>query len=258
MGIVNVTPDSFFARSRVDLQRVLIVAEQMIQDGADMLDIGGESTRPGAEPVALQEELDRVIPAIELLSKSFDIPISIDTQKTEVMSAAVQAGASFINDINALQAPDAIALAATLGVDVCLMHKKGSPLDMQSSPTYQHVVEEVFDFLHSRYTACIEGGILPSRITLDPGFGFGKTLAHNLQLLKHLARFKSLGCPLLVGMSRKSMLGDILHKQPDQRLIGGVALTTVALLNGADIIRTHDVGATKDAVQVVAAYQKQE
>jgi dihydropteroate synthase len=254
MGIVNMTPDSFSgdgllasvspARAAVDQ------AERMAAEGADIIDVGGESTRPGAVPVSVEEELRRVIPVIEALHASLAVPVSIDTRRPEVMQAAVAAGAGFINDVNALQAPGAVELAARLGVPVCLMHMQGTPETMQLQPGYTDVVSEVRDFLLARANLCVQQGIDRERILLDPGFGFGKTSAHNLRLLQHLELLVACGFPVLAGLSRKSLIGQTLGLPVDERLHAGIALAVLAVWKGAAIVRCHDVRETREAVMM--------
>lgn len=257
MGILNVTPDSFsdgglfVAPGSLQLQ-----VEAMLAAGVGIIDVGGESTRPGAQPVALAEELKRVIPCIELIRSISDIPISIDTSKPAVMRAAVAAGADMINDVNALGAQGALQAVAELGVPVCLMHMQGQPETMQQRPEYTDVVAQVLDFFMARIDACLAAGIAKEQILLDPGFGFGKTLEHNFQLLKKLELFHSLGCPLLAGLSRKSMLGSVTDKAVDQRLAGSLAAAVIAAMQGAKILRVHDVAETVDALKIVQATQK--
>lgn len=259
MGILNVTPDSFSDGGRfVDRAAALARARQMVEEGAAIIDVGGESTRPGAAAVGAQEEMDRVVPVIEALAAELAVPLSVDTSKPEVMRAAVAAGAGMINDVCALGQPGALTAAAELGVPVCLMHMQGEPRTMQQAPVYADVVAEVADFLVQRMTACESAGIARGRIVLDPGFGFGKTLAHNLSLLKHLSRLRALGAPLLVGMSRKSMIGAVLDEPLEQRLYGSLAVATLAAWLGAAIVRVHDVKATADALKMVAAVQAAE
>lgn len=257
MGILNVTPDSFYDGGRFKrIDAALKHAEQMVLEGADILDVGGESTRPGAAGVSATEEIDRVMPIIEQLTYSFDIPVSIDTSKADVMHAAVQAGAGLINDVFALQQEGALAIAAAAPVPVCLMHMQGNPRTMQSAPSYHNVVEEVMRFLTGRVQVCEKAGIQRRRILVDPGFGFGKTLIHNLQLLGSLGRFAELKLPVLVGISRKSMLGaivaDIRGQEGavgvDQRLYAGIGAAVMAAMKGANILRVHDVRATKEAL----------
>lgn len=254
MGILNVTPDSFSDGGRFHLlDAALNQAGDMVEQGADFVDIGGESTRPGAEPVGEQEELDRVIPVIEAVAQRLDTCISIDTSKAIVMREAVRAGATLINDVRALREPGCLETAAEAGVPICLMHMQGEPRSMQANPQYGDVVSDILTFFKQRIAACQQAGIRPDQILLDPGFGFGKTLEQNYQLLASLSEFSALDQPLLVGMSRKSMLGKLLNREVDQRLAGGIAATTVALLGGANIIRVHDVAETVDAVKVLSA-----
>ncbi|TVQ91833.1 MAG: dihydropteroate synthase [Chromatiaceae bacterium] len=254
MGILNVTPDSFsdggvFLSPAAALQR----AEQLHAEGAAIIDIGGESTRPGAAAVAATEECRRVVPVIEAVAARLPLPISIDTSKPEVMRAAAAVGAGLINDVHALRAPGALTTAAALGLPVCLMHMQGQPRDMQAAPTYHDVVTEVSDFLRQRIAASVAAGIPANQLLVDPGFGFGKTLDHNLALLAHLERLAALGPPLLVGLSRKSMLGAITGRAVGERTAAGVAAAVLAVSRGARIIRTHDVAATRDALSLVAA-----
>lgn len=257
MGIVNVTPDSFsdggkFSKANLALEHALSLIEQ----GADILDIGGESTRPSAVPVSLQEELDRVIPVIEGLVNQINIPISIDTYKPQVMQAAIAAGASIVNDVRALQESGAIDMVAASNVGVCLMHMQGTPQTMQINPQYNDVVAEVKAFLQQRLVACEEAGIVKNRILLDPGFGFGKTRAHNITLIQHLAKFASLGQPLLVGLSRKSVLGQVTGNDVDARLYSSIAASVISAMVGAKILRVHDVKATVEALKVVTSIQQ--
>jgi len=254
MGIVNVTPDSFSdggKYSSVDL--AIKHALQLISEGADILDIGGESSRPGAEPVALKQELLRVMPVIEALSKVTTVPISIDTYKPEVMRAAIQAGADIVNDICALRENSALEIIANSNAGVCLMHMQGVPQTMQINPQYGDVVADVKQFLVDRVEACVAHSIAKERIMLDPGFGFGKTTAHNVALIQHLDSFVELGLPLLVGLSRKSVLGRIAGGDEQQRLHAGLAASVISVMKGAKIVRVHDVKATVDALKVVAA-----
>ncbi|MDD3609367.1 MAG: dihydropteroate synthase [Halothiobacillaceae bacterium] len=251
MGIVNVTPDSFSdGGCFFSVDRAVAHGLGLVEAGADILDVGGESTRPGAPSVALDEELERVVPVVQALSERCDVPISIDTRKPEVMRAAVEAGASMINDVGALGAPGALEAAVALGVPVCLMHMQGEPRDMQKAPHYADVVAEVRAFLHERAMRCTEAGLLPSQIILDPGFGFGKTLAHNLALLAALGEIVALGYPVLVGMSRKRMLGEITGREVGEREAAGLAAHLLALERGARILRVHDVKQTVDMVRV--------
>ena len=227
-------------------------------EGADIIDVGGESTRPGAALVSVEDEIDRVVPLIEAVKARFDTPISIDTSKSEVMRAAVKAGASMINDVRALREPRAMETAAELRVDVCLMHMQGEPRTMQANPEYEDVLSDVWQFLGQRISACVEAGIDKEKITIDPGFGFGKSLAHNLILLRELQSFKAMGLPILVGVSRKSMLGAVLDKPADERMVGSVAAATIAAWLGADVLRVHDVGETLDALKVCCAIKSGE
>ncbi len=260
MGILNVTPDSFSdGGAFVCTETALEHARRMLHEGADIIDIGGESTRPGAHPVSEQEELDRVIPVIQALAAELPVPISVDTSKAAVMREAVAAGAAMINDVLALQSPGALQAAAAAQVPVCLMHMQGKPRSMQRNPVYQDVAGEVRSFLESRVQACQEAGIPRRRLLLDPGFGFGKSLAHNLFLLKNLHFFAAIGLPLLVGVSRKSMIGSLLGNVPvDQRLYGSLAAAVMALERGAAILRVHDVRPTVDAVRVATAVLAQD
>lgn len=253
MGILNVTPDSFSDGGRFDrLDAAMRHAESMAGDGAAIIDIGGESTRPGSKGVSAQEELDRVIPVIEAVRGVTDVPVSIDTSKAQVMREAVSAGAAMINDVCALRGDGALETAAVLGVPVCLMHMQGKPRTMQEAPVYDDVVAEVAAFLDARIKACIEAGLDESLIVLDPGFGFGKTREHNVRLLANLRQCRVHGRPVLAGISRKSMLGDLTGRSVDERVPASVAAAVIAVLNGADIIRAHDVGPTVDALRVAA------
>jgi dihydropteroate synthase len=258
MGILNVTPDSF-SDGGVFLspQKALAQALRMAEEGADIIDVGGESTRPGARPVSAREELERVLPVIEALCERIALPISIDTSKPEVMRAAVAAGAGFINDVRALRTAGALELAAQLNVPVCLMHMQGEPRTMQDNPRYDDVVREVGDFLTQRRDACLQAGIPAARIVLDPGFGFGKTLEHNLELLRGLRALQRLGAPILVGLSRKSMIGKAIGLPLERRLHASVALAVMAVQNGARIVRVHDVGPTVEALRMWAAVYPQ-
>jgi dihydropteroate synthase len=256
MAIVNVTPDSFSDGGRLDSTASAVShALKLVEQGADMLDIGGESTRPNADPVSLQEELDRVIPVIEGLSARCKVPISIDTSKPEVMRAAVAAGAGFINDVTALRQDGALEAAAFLGVPVCLMHMPGSPRTMQKETNYDDVLVQVRQFLTERIFACEMAGISKKNLVIDPGFGFGKLLEHNLALLANLSYFCELGVPVLAGVSRKSMIGQITGRDVDARVSGSAAAAMLAAQNGAGIIRVHDVAETKDVLAVLAAVQ---
>ncbi len=255
MGILNVTPDSFSdGGDFFNRDRALEHAFKLIDEGADILDVGGESTRPGAKAVSEQEELDRVVPVIQAIAAEIPVPISIDTNKASVMREAVAAGAGLINDVMALQGDGAMAAAQALEVPVCLMHMQGQPRTMQQAPHYEDVVAEVVAFLQSRVEACLSAGIARHRLILDPGFGFGKTLQHNLTLLSHLEQVCALQLPVLVGVSRKSMIGGVLDNAPvDQRLYGGLACAVLAVERGAGIIRTHDVKPTADVIRMAQA-----
>jgi dihydropteroate synthase len=254
MGVLNVTPDSFSDGGRfAALPAALAQAERLAGEGAAIIDVGGESTRPGAAPVAVDEELRRVIPVIEHLVERLAMPVSVDTSKPEVMRAAIAAGASMINDVTALRTPGAIETVAESEVALCLMHMQGEPRSMQQAPRYTDVLAEVRDFLHGRVARCVEAGISVSRLVIDPGFGFGKTLEHNLELLRRLPELVALGYPVLVGLSRKSMIGKLTGRAEGERLGGSLALATLAVLSGARIVRAHDVGPTIDAIRIVAA-----
>ena len=254
MGILNVTPDSFSDGDRyLNPDAALARAAAMIAEGADIIDVGGESTRPGAEPVDVGEEMDRVAPIIERIARSFDVAISIDTRKPAVMQAAVAAGACIVNDVHALRASGARELAAKSAVGVCLMHMQGEPRTMQAAPEYADVMTEVCDFLSNQRRACVAAGVALEAIVLDPGFGFGKGLEHNMALLKGLPRLVALGSPLLIGVSRKSFIGQVLGRPPTQRLYGGLGLAALAVSQGARLFRTHDVAPTRDAVDMVSA-----
>lgn len=253
MGVLNLTPDSFSDGGRwFGLDAAIAQAELMVEQGAAIIDVGGESTRPGAPEVSAAEELARVLPVISALAGRISVPISIDTSKAEVMYEAVKAGATMINDVAALSGDGALQAAAEANVPVCLMHMRGTPRTMQTDPVYSNVVAEVAEWLRAKAKQAELAGIASSNIVLDPGFGFGKTLEHNYQLL---AALEHLQCayPLLVGMSRKSMLGNILNKPVEQRLHGGLAAATIAVMKGASIIRTHDVEATADAIKICQA-----
>ena len=260
MGILNTTPDSFsdgglFINKDIALNHV----KQMINEGVDIIDVGGESTRPGASDVSVDEECQRVVPVIQAIRKISDIPVSIDTSKPEVMQQAIDAGASMINDVNALRAVGAVELVAKLDVPVCLMHMQGLPRSMQHNPTYKDVVQEVKDFLKQRIETCVKAGIKHSNIIIDPGFGFGKTLEHNFSLFKHLQEFQKLEVPLLVGVSRKSMIGAVLNDaSADERINGSIALATLAAWQNANILRVHDVKATADALKLCQAVKTAE
>ncbi len=254
MGILNVTPDSFsdggaYADIPVAVERAL----QMVEEGAHLIDVGGESTRPGASPVDAETEIARVVPVIEAVRAECPVTISIDTSKPEVMRAAVGAGAGFINDVRALREPGALEAAVALGVPVCLMHMLGQPRTMQLAPAYQDVVTEIIEFLRNQAEAAENAGLSRANLVFDPGFGFGKTLRHNLQILNSLERFTELGSPVLVGISRKSMIGAIVDQPVEARTSGSIAAAVICALKGASIIRAHDVGPTVEALRVVQA-----
>ncbi len=254
MGILNVTPDSFSDGGRhVALAAALERARAMVAEGADLVDVGGESTRPGAAAVTADEEIRRVVPVIEALAAELPVAVSVDTSKPEVMRAAVAAGAGMINDVAALRRPGAVEMATALGVPVCLMHMQGEPRTMQQDPRYDDVVGEVTAFLRARVAACTAAGMPRDRLLVDPGFGFGKTLAHNLALLRGLPVVAGLGVPVLVGLSRKTMIGALLGDLPvGERLYGSVAAALVAVERGAAIVRVHDVAPTVQALRVLA------
>ncbi|MGE0031126.1 MAG: dihydropteroate synthase [Steroidobacteraceae bacterium] len=254
MGILNVTPDSFSDGGRfAGLPEALAQAERMAGEGAAIIDVGGESTRPGAAPVDAEEELRRVIPVIERLVSSLAVPVSVDTQKPAVMRAAIAAGASMVNDVLALRQPGAIEALADSDVAVCLMHMQGEPRTMQLEPRYGDVLAEVRGFLRERAARCVAAGIARTRLVVDPGFGFGKTLAHNLELLRRLGEIAADGIPVLAGLSRKSLIGALTGRDNADRLAGSVALATIAAQNGARIVRAHDVGPTVDALRIAMA-----
>ena len=252
MGILNVTPDSFSDGGRyLDLGAAVERAWRMVEEGADIIDVGGESTRPGAAPVPMEEEMIRVVPVIEAIAAKLPVPVSVDTSKPEVMGAAVVAGAGLVNDVRALRAPGALEMVAAFGVPVCLMHMRGEPRTMQRAPAYRDVVAKVRAFLLERVAACEAAGIPRERILIDPGFGFGKTLEHNLALMRRLDAFVETGLPVLVGVSRKSMIGALLGDAPvERRLHGSVAAAVVAACKGAAIVRVHDVAPTVEALRV--------
>ncbi len=253
MGVVNVTPDSFSDGGKFsDLKQILTYCEGLIAEGAHILDIGGESTRPGAAPVSLDEERQRVLPVIAALAGGA-VPISIDTQKPELMREAVAAGASMANDVYGFRAPGAFEAVAASGAAICIMHMQGAPRTMQHDPQYADVVAEVGAYLAQRVQAATAAGIARERIVVDPGFGFGKTLEHNLRLLRELGQFRNLGGALLAGLSRKTMLGKITGRDPTERVHGSVAAALIAVQNGAQIVRVHDVAATRDALAVLGA-----
>jgi dihydropteroate synthase len=254
MGVLNVTPDSFSDGGHYTTRdKACQRAAEMVAEGAALIDIGAESTRPGAQPVSAQQELERIVPILEILVKELPVPISIDTSKPQVMREVLCRGAGMINDVRALQAEGALEVLASSAVPVCLMHMQGEPGHMQDSPDYIDVLGDIRQFLASRLLACEAAGIQRDRIVIDPGFGFGKTLAHNLTLLKRLSEFHRLGVPVLVGLSRKSMFGQLLDVPVNERLYGGLAAAAIAAWQGAKIIRTHDVKATVEALHVCHA-----
>ncbi|MFB2679850.1 dihydropteroate synthase [Shewanella mangrovisoli] len=256
MGILNVTPDSFsdggkFSSFELACQH----ADEMVAQGALIIDIGGESTRPGAADVTVEDELARVIPLVEYVAKHHDVWISVDTSKPEVMRQAVNAGAHLINDVRALLEPGALETAAQLNVPICLMHMQGAPRSMQTAPEYQDLVADVYEFLRERIQACLNAGIPRERLLIDPGFGFGKTLEHNYELLAKLERFEQFELPILIGLSRKSMIGNLLARPTSERLAGSLAGAMIAAQKGAHIIRVHDVPETVDVLKVLQATQ---
>ena len=254
MGILNVTPDSFSDGSKFNtLDSALRQAYSMVNQGAHIIDIGGESTRPGAEVVSEQQEMDRVLPVIDTLRKELDVILSVDTSTPNVMREASKLGVGLINDVRALEKEGALSAAADTNLPVCLMHMKGTPSSMQSNPQYQNVTQDIYKYLGQRISVCENSGISRQKLLADPGFGFGKSIEHNYTLLNQLQDFQSLGVPLLVGMSRKSMIGLLLKKPVEDRLIGSVVAATIAAMKGAHILRVHDVAATVDAVKIVNA-----
>jgi dihydropteroate synthase len=255
MGIVNATPDSFSDGGRhYDRDAAIEAGLRMVEEGAAIVDVGGESTRPGAAAVSPQQEIDRVVPVIEGLARRTAAVLSVDTSKPAVIRAALQAGAHLVNDVRALRVPGALEEAARAQAAVCVMHMRGEPADMQADPHYDDVVGEIHAFLRERVAACLAAGIDPSSICVDPGIGFGKTLSHNLDLLRHVRSFTDLGGPVLIGVSRKSMIGIITGRPATDRLAGSLALATLAVEHGAAIIRAHDVADTVAAVRVTAAW----
>ena len=258
MGILNVTPDSFSdGGNYCQLDSAVKQAHTLLEQGAKIIDIGGESTRPGAPDVSLEDELDRVIPLVKALRKTSDCIISIDTSKSEVMRQAILAGADIINDVRALQEPGAIeVLAAYPDVAICLMHMQGQPRTMQSNPQYEDLFADINDFFSERIEACEQAGIQQQRIILDPGFGFGKTLAHNYEILNRFDEFNQFNLPVLAGLSRKSMIGNLLNKSTNERLAGSLAGALIAAQNGAKIIRVHDVQETVDVLSVWQACER--
>ena len=251
MGILNFTPDSFSDSGQFyQLDKALIQIEKMLRAGASIIDIGGESTRPNADAVTLEQELERVVPLVEAVRKRFDCWISVDTSKAQVMVESAKVGMDLINDIRALQEPQALETALGLGLPVCLMHMLGQPRTMQANPYYDDVVGEVLEFLQKRTALCLKEGMKPENIIWDVGFGFGKTVQHNYKLLQQLARFASEGFPVLAGLSRKSMIGAVLDKTVEQRVMGSAAGALIAAMNGATILRVHDVEQTADVLKI--------
>lgn len=261
MGVVNVTPDSFsdgnqlYSRRRPDLDKILFYVETLIKEGADILDVGGESTRPGASFVSECEEIDRVIPVVTALTARFDVPLSVDTSSPEVITLAAAAGAALVNDVRALRRPGALQAAADSGLPICLMHMQGDPKTMQQEPDYEDVVAEVGQFLAERVVACEAAGIDRGSLIIDPGFGFGKTLEHNLSLFRALPELVAQGLPVMVGLSRKRIIGEVLGKPVFERVYGSIALALMAAERGACIVRVHDVAATVDVLTVLSAVQ---
>lgn len=257
MGVLNVTPDSFSDGGLfLELDQACHQAEYMLRSGAEIIDIGGESTRPGAEEVSIEEELNRVIPVIEKLTREFDCVVSIDTSKPDVMTEAVNAGAGLINDVCGLKTTQSMQAAAAAAVPVCIMHMQGTPRTMQQSPVYDDVVQEVKSFLVDKAQECQRNGIDKARIIIDPGFGFGKTVDHNLSLLNHLDVLCDAGYPVLAGLSRKSMIGHLLGLPVEERMAPSIALAIKAMQNGAKIIRAHDVKETHDAIRMIEALEQ--
>ena len=270
MGIVNLTPDSFSgdgfyskiqnpclsgrqAKSKIQIDSIVKHTEKMVRDGADIIDVGGESTHPGAKPVSLKEELKRTIPVIKLLAKKIRVPISIDTYKPQVAKAALDNGAVIVNDITALRNPEMAKVVAKYKAGVVLMHMKGKPRTMQDTPQYKSLIDDIIEYLNKAITRAVESGIDKEKIIVDPGIGFGKTLGHNLMILKGLKEFKVLGRPILVGPSRKSFIGRLLDLPPEERLFGTLASVALAAVNGADLIRVHDVREAKQALKIIDA-----
>ncbi|ERK08028.1 Dihydropteroate synthase [Pantoea sp. AS-PWVM4] len=257
MGILNVTPDSFSDGGKHNsLVDALTHTNEMVNAGATIIDVGGESTRPGADEVSLEEELERVIPVVEAIAQRFEVWISVDTSKAEVIRESARVGAHIINDIRSLSEPGALQAAADTGLPVCLMHMQGEPRTMQQAPQYQNIVSEVDAYFTEQITRCVDAGIKKENLLLDPGFGFGKNLSHNYELLAELSHFHHFGLPLLVGMSRKSMIGQLLNVGPAQRLTGSLTCAVIAAMQGAHIIRVHDVKETVEAMRVVEATRR--
>ena len=264
MGILNVTPDSFsdggelFSGNRLSIEKAAARAREMVEQGAAIVDVGGESTRPGATPITVQEEVDRVLPVVERIRRELDVAICVDTSTPQVMLEAGRAGVHIINDVRALNRNGALAAAEELGLPVCLMHMQGEPGTMQDDPHYEDVVQDVIAYLAERIEVCVDAGMDRDKIIIDPGFGFGKSVVHNLILLNRLARLKELDAPILVGLSRKSSIGRILGRESHERLNGSLAAATLAVANGARIVRVHDVQATVEALKFAAAVLAEE
>ncbi|SFN87884.1 dihydropteroate synthase [Pantoea allii] len=257
MGILNVTPDSFSDGGKHNaLVDALTHTNEMVNAGATIIDVGGESTRPGADEVSVEEELERVIPVIDAIAQRFEVWISVDTSKAEVIREAARVGAHIINDVRSLSEPGALEAAAATGLPVCLMHMQGEPRTMQQAPVYENILSEVDTYFAQQIARCEAAGIKKERLILDPGFGFGKNLSHNYELLAHLGDFHHFGLPLLVGMSRKSMIGQLLNVGPSQRLTGSLSCAVIAAMQGAQIIRAHDVKETAEAMRVVEATRR--
>ena len=257
MGILNVTPDSFSDGGKHNaLVDALTHTNEMVNAGATIIDVGGESTRPGADEVSVEEELERVIPVVEAIAQRFEVWISVDTSKAEVIREAARVGAHIINDVRSLSEPGALDAAAATGLPVCLMHMQGEPRTMQQAPVYENILSEVDTYFAQQIARCEAAGIKKERLILDPGFGFGKNLSHNYELLAHLGDFHHFGLPLLVGMSRKSMIGQLLNVGPSQRLTGSLSCAVIAAMQGAQIIRAHDVKETAEAMRVVEATRR--
>ncbi|CAH6330859.1 dihydropteroate synthase [Pantoea agglomerans] len=257
MGILNVTPDSFSDGGKHNaLVDALTHTNEMVNAGATIIDVGGESTRPGADEVSVEEELERVIPVIDAIAQRFEVWISVDTSKADVIREAARVGAHIINDVRSLSEPGALEAAAVTGLPVCLMHMQGEPRTMQQAPVYENILSEVDTYFAQQIARCEAAGIKKERLILDPGFGFGKNLSHNYELLAHLGDFHHFGLPLLVGMSRKSMIGQLLNVGPSQRLTGSLSCAVIAAMQGAQIIRAHDVKETAEAMRVVEATRR--
>ena len=257
MGILNVTPDSFSDGGKHNaLVDALTHTNEMVNAGATIIDVGGESTRPGADEVSVEEELERVIPVIDAIAQRFEVWISVDTSKADVIREAVRVGAHIINDVRSLSEPGALEAAASTGLPVCLMHMQGEPRTMQQAPVYENILSEVDTYFAQQIARCEAAGIKKERLILDPGFGFGKNLSHNYELLAHLGDFHHFGLPLLVGMSRKSMIGQLLNVGPSQRLTGSLSCAVIAAMQGAQIVRAHDVKETAEAMRVVEATRR--